>query len=88
MIQKKERTFFAHIKKELTEDVEKDFFKTLSMVKSRDSKIYDKNNCTFFDSVQEEDDSENETSKTKKTKKEDKKQFLLKDLEREMILKR
>lgn len=61
------------------------------MVKSRDSKIYDKQNCKFFDQLAkpEDDDQDlDESEKNKKSKKEEKKQFLLKDLEREMILKK
>ncbi len=79
--------------KKLTKDVEIEFFKALSMVKSKDSKIYDKEHCRFFDKIkkenQEEDDSNDEdSSKKTKKKKSEKKSFYLKDLEREMILKK
>ncbi|RMZ93546.1 KRI1 -like protein, partial [Brachionus plicatilis] len=74
--------------RELTDDVEKEFLKALSLVKSRDPKIYDKEQCKFFDqynSAKESEDEEEDPNK-KRTKKEDKK--TLKDLEREMILKK
>jgi len=69
--------------------VEKEFFKTLSLVKSKDAKIYDKN-VKFFDNVQEgkpqNDDGEQAKSSSEKKRKE--KSFYLKDMEREMILKK
>lgn len=60
------------------------------MVKSRDPKIYDKEHCKFFDKynkkVEEESSDDEINSEKKKIKTEDKK--TLKDLEREMILKK
>jgi protein KRI1 len=71
----------------LTEDVEKEFFKALSMVKSKDSKIYNKDECKFFDNIKTSNGNEEADSK-KSSKEKEKKSFYLKDLEREMILKK
>lgn len=76
--------------KELNENVEKEFFKALSLVKSRDARIYDKEKCRFFEtpttsSKANEDEEEDEP---KKDSKKDKKAYHLKDLERDMILKK
>lgn len=60
--------------------MEKDFLTALSLLKSKDKKIYDKE-MILFD--QKETEEENEVKK--KSSKE--KPFYLKDLEREMILK-
>ncbi|XP_076267735.1 protein KRI1 homolog [Rhynchophorus ferrugineus] len=60
---------------ELTEEVEKDFFKTLSYLKKKDPKIYD-NNIKFFK------DNEN-INKSKKKKNES---MFIKDYERKLIL--
>jgi protein KRI1 len=70
----------------LTEDVEKEFFKALSMVKSKDSKIYNKDECKFFDNIKTNDGDADEAKSSKSSK--EKKSFYLKDLEREMILKK
>ena len=50
---------------ELTRDVELEFFKTLSMLKSKDIKIYDKENTKFFENMArgESDDDEGESKK-------------------------
>ena len=61
--------------------MEIEFFKTLSLVKSKDTKIYDKEKCKFFENM-----SEHLTVKSSKEK--EKKPFIMKDLEREMILKK
>ncbi|XP_030766822.1 protein KRI1 homolog isoform X1 [Sitophilus oryzae] len=61
---------------ELTEEVEKDFFKTLSCLKKKDPKLYD-NNINFFK-------SRGENSKKVKQKKDD--PMYLKDYERKIIL--
>lgn len=62
------------------------------MVKSKDARIYDKDSCKFFgENESQEDDDENDQekkSKNKTTKSKDKKQYFLKDLERDMILKK
>lgn len=61
---------------ELTEEVEKDFFKTLSYLKMKDPKIYD-NNVSFFKAKPEN---------TKKEKKAKDKPMFLKDYERKLLL--
>lgn len=61
---------------ELTEEVEKDFFKTLSYLKQKDPKIYD-NNVSFFKAKPEN---------TKKEKKLKDKPMFLKDYERKLLL--
>jgi protein KRI1 len=71
--------------REMTEEVEKEFFKALSLVKSRDPKIYDKEKCRFFE-IEKKDDTSDSSPVNSKTK--EKKSFLLKDLEREMIMKK
>lgn len=84
-IKRENRLIFFYIKQkqELTKDVEVGFFKALSMVKSRDSKIYEKDGCKFFDDIPSDDNE----AVPKETKKKDKNgNFYLKDLEREMIL--
>ena len=43
-----------NIQKELTKDVEIEFFKALSLVKSKDTKIYDKEKCKFFENMSEQ----------------------------------
>lgn len=68
-------------RKELTNDVEIEFFKALSLVKSKDSKIYDKEKCKFFENMLDPSKPTENSSKEK-----EKKPFLMKDLEREMIL--
>jgi len=67
--------------REWNRDMEKDFLTTLSLVKSRDEKIYKKDEVLF---KSEPNSSKNSDEKPKE--KESKKPFLLKDLEREMIL--
>ncbi|KAL1501635.1 hypothetical protein ABEB36_006930 [Hypothenemus hampei] len=64
---------------ELTEEVEKDFFKTLSCLKSKDPKIYDKN-VNFFKEVKENNDTSNKSKKKKEQP------IYLKDYERKMLL--
>jgi hypothetical protein len=64
----------------LTKQVEIDFFKTLSMLKSKDKAIYENNGQSFFKSADVETKTKNST--TAKTNN----GFFLKDLEREMIL--
>ncbi|XP_050296481.1 protein KRI1 homolog [Anthonomus grandis grandis] len=61
---------------ELTEEVEKEFFKTLSYLKKKDPKIYD-NNVSFF-----KDTTEN----IKKEKKVKEQPMYLKDYERKLLL--
>jgi hypothetical protein len=61
--------------------MEKSFLQTLSLLKSKNEKIYDPSNVLF----EKKDDSRNDAS-AKTTKVKDK-PFYLKDLEREMILK-
>ncbi|XP_066249322.1 protein KRI1 homolog [Euwallacea similis] len=61
---------------ELTEEVERDFFKTLSYLKTKDPKIYD-NNISFFKHRPEIDT---------KPKKDKKKPMFLKDYERKLLL--
>ena len=63
-----------------------EFFKALSLVKSKDSKIYDKEKCKFFENMPDPNQEENETNKNGIKKEKEPKQFRLKDLEREMIL--
>lgn len=62
----------------------------MSLVKSRDPKIYDQQSCKFFDqlnkNLEEDSDTDDENNHKNKNKKQDKK--TLKDLEREMILKK
>ena len=65
----------------MTKDVEIEFFKALSLIKSKDAKIYDKENCKFFENMPTPAEKSAETATVK-----EKKPFLMKDLEREMIL--
>ncbi len=71
----------------MTQEVEKEFFKALSMVKSRDKIIYDKEHCKFFD-IPVKNEPNIEENAEKKSNKTDKKPFYMKDLEREIILKK
>ena len=57
----------------MTEDVEKEFFKALSMVKSKDSKIYNKDECKFFDNIKTSNG--NEEADSKKSSKEKEKKY-------------
>lgn len=66
--------------KELTEEVEKDFFRTLAMLKSKNPQIYD-GKTTFF-AAKKDDDIEEEPKK--KVKKE--KALTIADLERKVML--
>jgi protein KRI1 len=74
--------FFQNQNQELTEDVEKDFFKALSLLKSKDAKIYNKDECRFFEEKPKTSKTESKKSNGEKKSK----PFHLKDLEREMIL--
>ncbi len=65
--------------------MEKEFFKALSMVKSRNKIIYDKDKCKFFDI---ESESKNTPESSGKKNDGSKKPFYMKDLEREIILKK
>ena len=65
--------------------MELEFFKALSLLKSKDKKIYDKENTKFFEGMLKEDD---ELEKEEKKSSKEKKPYQLKDLEREMIMKR
>lgn len=62
---------------ELTEEVEKKFFKTLACLKNKDPRIYDQN-VKFFD---ESDVVEQQKKKEKKEK-----PLLIKDYERKLLL--
>lgn len=85
---------------ELTKDVELEFFRALSLLKSKDKKIYDKENTKFFEAMQNGDGDEDKEEaeggpkgreskdKDKDKAKAKKKPYQLKDLEREMVLKR
>ncbi len=68
---------------ELTEDVEKDFFRTLSMLKSKDPRIYD-GKTTFFATTSKDDNGDVDGVGKKKEKKE--KPLTLGDLERKVML--
>ncbi len=68
---------------ELTEDVEKDFFRTLSMLKSKDPRIYD-GKTTFFATGSKDDNGDVDGVVKKKEKKE--KPLTLGDLERKVML--
>jgi protein KRI1 len=65
--------------KELTADVEKQFFKTLACLKKSDPRIYDEN-TKFF---QKKDSSEATSSKAKSAKE---KPMFLRDYERKILL--
>jgi protein KRI1 len=67
---------------ELTEEVERDFFKTLAMLKSKDPRIYD-NKTTFFASTKSVENVDSDSVK-KKTKKD--KPMTIGDLERQVML--
>ena len=77
--------WFSLLFKELTDKVEKEFFKALSMLKSKDKKIYDKEECKFFTSTATNEASQ---AKTAAGNQDSKKPFFMKDLERETILKK
>ena len=67
--------------------MEKNFFKTLSLIKSRSKKIYEDPSKDYFEpasSEEEEDGKEKAQKKDKSSKKA--KPLTLKDLEREQIL--
>lgn len=75
--------------KELTDTVEKNFFKTLSLIKSRSKKIYEDPSKDYFEpaspKTEEEEEAENPKKKDGKSSKKAK-PLTLKDLEREQIL--
>ena len=71
---------------EVTKDVEIEFFKALSMLKSKNQKIYDKENTKFFENMIDNRNNINDNGIEKNSK--ENKPFQLKDLEREMVLKR
>ena len=68
---------------ELTKDVELEFFKALSMLKSKDTQIYDKEKTKFFENMVKPDD---EQATVEKKSKKEKKPYQLKDMEREIIM--
>ncbi len=86
--------------KELTDKIEKNFFKTLSLIKSKSKDIYDKSRTDFFESSSSNSDGEEENSTSSKKErnggiesnqngnKKTNKKTSMKDLEREMILKK
>ncbi|XP_067004605.2 protein KRI1 homolog [Anabrus simplex] len=67
--------------KELTQEVEKEFFRTLSCLKKRDPRIYDEN-VKFFDA------KPSEIEQIEKKKHKEDKPLLLRDYERKLILER
>ncbi len=67
--------------KEWNETMEKDFLTTLSLLKEKNKKIYDKETILFNEGGEE-------SKSNGKSKESAKKPFYLKDLEREMILKK
>ncbi|XP_022102879.1 protein KRI1 homolog [Acanthaster planci] len=74
----------------LTAQIEKDFLKTLSYVKSRDPRIYDKDAKFYHDKESSYEESSNEDAPPKKKKKQGKKAkeekpVFLKDYERKII---
>lgn len=74
---------------ELTKDVELEFFRALSLLKSKDQKIYDKENTKFFEGMENRNGNEDEDGDGNELKKGSRqKPYQLKDLEREMVLKR
>ena len=66
--------------KEWNENMEKNFLTTLSLIKGKNEKIYKKDTVLFDEAV--------ETAENPKTSKNSNKPFYLKDLEREMVLKK
>jgi len=70
---------------ELTKDVELEFFKALSLLKSKDSRIYDKEKTKFFENMTGPDNEENGDEGVEKKEKKSK-PYQLKDLEREMVM--
>lgn len=62
---------------ELTEEIEKKFFKTLSCLKNKDPRIYDQN-VRFFD--------ESDSTAVKKSKEKKDKPVFIKDYERNLLL--
>lgn len=63
---------------ELTEEIEKKFFKTLSCLKNKDPRIYDQNIHFFEES--------NTAEKTRKNKEKKEKPVFIKDYERQLLL--
>jgi protein KRI1 len=70
---------------ELTKDVELEFFRALSLLKSKDSRIYDKEKTKFFENMAQADDEEEGGEEARREKKKSK-PYQLKDLEREMVM--
>jgi hypothetical protein len=70
---------------ELTEDVEKDFFRTLSMLKSKDPRIYD-GKTTFFATGPKDDNGDVDVDGVVKKKEKKEKPLTLGDLERKVML--
>lgn len=74
-------SYFVIMFQELTEELEKKFYKTLACLKNKDPKIYDEK-VKFFDEVSENP----EDSGAKKSSKE--KKLFLRDYERQMVVER
>jgi protein KRI1 len=65
--------------------VELEFFRALSLLKSKDSRIYDKEKTKFFENMAQADDEEEGGEEARREKKRSK-PYQLKDLEREMVM--
>lgn len=73
-------------KNELTEQFDKDFYKTLACLKSKDPRIYDEGISFFKNTNEIQESKEKESKSTKKPKKE--KALYLRDYERKIMLER